>query len=128
MSKSKPGKGGNLKKPKLLSKAPALSDNKASDKPVLPSIFTQGTDEKTVECKIENTEAFKAIKKSFGTENPHLCKLFLGHLAGCADSSTGAADNLNQLVPILHDIAPGIHLKLCWWCKWWGFIICQCDV
>jgi hypothetical protein len=106
MSKSKTGKGGNLTKPQFQSKAPPLPDDKASEKPILPSIFAQGKDEKTVLINVNSDEAFKALKESLGTENPHLWKLFSAHLEGCADSRTGAANNLNQLIPILYHIAP----------------------
>jgi len=98
MDKPQAEKGRDLAKPNIQSKA--------GEKPMLPSIFTQGEDEKTVECTIKSAEEHKAINESFGTKNPHLWKLFSEQLGGCANSQTGAANKLNQLVPILHDIAP----------------------
>ncbi len=106
MGKPRAEKSGNLTKPNSTSKGLALSDYRPDDKPVLPSIFTQGKGEREVICKVGSDEAFKAIKESFGTENQHLWDLFFKQLVGCADSQTEAANNLNQLVPILYDIAP----------------------
>ena len=105
MSKPKPGKGGNLIKPELQSKRTALPVDKPKEKRIFRSIFAQGKDKDEVFIKVDNAEAFTALRESLGTENPYLWKLFPGHLEGCTDRS-GAADNLNRLVPILHDIAP----------------------
>jgi hypothetical protein len=106
MSKPKAEKSGNRKKPKIPQKAPALPVDKASEKPILPSIFVQGKDEKTVFIKVDSDEAFKSLKESLGTENPHLWQLFLDQLGRCGDKRKGMADNLNELIPILYSIKP----------------------
>jgi len=106
MSKSKPGKGGNLTEPNNQSKALALTDYRPGDKPILPSIFTQGKDEKTVEIHVESDAAFKALKDSLGTRNPHLWLLFLSQIGECGHKHRSWAENLNQLMPILHSMKP----------------------
>jgi hypothetical protein len=97
MAKCKKEKDGNYK---------AVEISHISQKPILPSIFTQGNDEKTVEIKVESAEALKALKESLGTENPHLWHLLLSQIAECGHKHKNKADNLNQLMPILHSIKP----------------------
>jgi hypothetical protein len=106
MSNPKPGKGENLKKPDIQSEAPVLLKDWGSEKPMFPSIFAQGKDEKTVVIKVYGDEALTALKESLGTENTHLWQLFLEQLKGCCDRRIGAADNLNRLLPILQSIKP----------------------
>ena len=109
MSKPKHPKGGNLKemsKPDPTSKGLTLPDYKPGGKPMLPSIFAQGKDENTVEIHIDSDEAFKAIKESLGTGNPHLWQLFLSQLGECGHKHRSKVENLNQLIPILHSMKP----------------------
>jgi hypothetical protein len=106
MSKTKPGKGGDLTKPNIQSKVPALPDDWCSDEPMLPSIFAQGKDKKTVLLKIESNEAYESLKESLGTKNPHLWQLFLSQLGECGHKHRSEAENLNQLMPILHSMKP----------------------
>jgi hypothetical protein len=103
MTTLKSGKGGDLNKPKTQN--PVLPDDKAKEKPMLLSIFTLGKDDKEVDI-IGDTDACKALKESLGTDNPHLWKLFLSQLAECGHKHRSGAENLNQLMPILHSMRP----------------------
>ena len=59
-----------------------------------------------LKSRVESDEAFKALKESLGTENPHLWQLFLSQLGECGHKHRSGAENLNQLMPILHSIKP----------------------
>lgn len=115
MSKPKPKKGSNLKmlpKPDLPGKPPALPEDKATsreelEKEIFPIRFKQDKDKNTVSFAWGlDIKVIGALKETFGTNNPDLWQFFSNQLGGCADSRNGAANNLNQLIPILHSIKP----------------------
>ena len=112
MSRPKTGKGGNLAKLEPKSKVPVLREDKLASrdellKGIFPIRFRKGKDKNTVERLWDfDSEVVNALIKTFATNNPDVWEFYSIQLAGCADSRNEAAKNLNQLVPILHDIAP----------------------
>lgn len=115
MSKPKPKKGSSLKtlpKPGLPGKPPALPKDKATsreelEKKIFPIRFKQDKDKNTVSFAGGlDIKAIDALKETFGSNNSDLWQLFIHQLGDCADSRNGVANNLNQLIPILHSIKP----------------------
>jgi hypothetical protein len=110
MSKPKTGKG-SLTKADIKVTDAALPTDKPTleelEKQIFPIRFKQGKDKNTVANAWDlDSQMANALRKTFATNDSDLWEFYSCQLASCADSRNDAAKNLNQLVPILHNIAP----------------------